>query len=176
MDGGSALNYLLLGFCNIFWIPTAMKIGRRPVFLATTAICMCAGIWLGKFNGTASWTGIVSFNTISEIMAEPPYNWSTTSTGLLFLAALIVSIVGWAVGVSSDFIVIRLARRNGDAKEPEMRLWTLCVSFVFASVGYQAYGWGAEEGLHWLSIAFGVGCMIAHQVSACFIATAYLEN
>lgn len=56
MNGGSALNYLLLGFCDIFWVPVAMKIGRRPVFLATTTICMCAAIWQGKFNGTASWS------------------------------------------------------------------------------------------------------------------------
>ncbi|KIW46523.1 uncharacterized protein PV06_02191 [Exophiala oligosperma] len=363
MNGGSALNYLLLGFVNIFWIPTAMKIGRRPVFLASTAICMCAGIWLGKFNGTASYmlaqvlngvgtaayqaviqlsvfdmfythqrgrmlsfylfgqqlgsilglitggsiadnlnwrwsqyivacinagvlvllfltfeetlfprflfgsinggvartgepvstvanakdventltrtespsepevdnalapqfpkrtylqklkpwvyfpedrtsywqyfrrpfllftfpnvviagvifafgctAGIVSFNTISEIMTEPPYNWSTTSTGLIFLAALVGNFVGWATGVLSDHIVIFLARRNNGVKEPEMRLWTLCFSFVYAAVGYQLYGWGANGGLHWMTVAFGVGSMIAHQVSACSIATAY---
>ncbi|KAL6246911.1 hypothetical protein RBB50_006218 [Rhinocladiella similis] len=363
MNGGSALNYLLLGFVNIFWIPTAMKIGRRPVFLVSTAICMCAGIWLGYFNGTASWmlamtlngvgtaayqaviqlsvfdmfythqrgrmlsfylfgqqlgsilglitggsiadgpgwrwsqyivaiidggvlvllfltfeetlfprflfssvngsvvrtgrpvstvantkdventltstespsepeidngmapqfpkrtymeklkpwvyfpqdktsywqyfrrpfllftfpniviagvifafgctAGIVSFNTISEIMTEPPYNWSTTSTGLIFLAALVGNFVGWATGVLSDYIVIFLARRNHGVKEPEMRLWTLCFSFVYAAVGYQLYGWGANGGLHWMTVAFGVGCMIAHQVSACSIATAY---
>ncbi|KAK5263893.1 hypothetical protein LTR99_010906 [Exophiala xenobiotica] len=363
MNGGSALNYLLLGFVNIFWIPTANKIGRRPVFLASTVICMCAGIWLGYFNGTASWmlamvlngvgtaayqaviqlsvfdmfyahqrgrmlsfylfgqqlgsilglitggsisdslnwrwsqyivaiidggvlvllfltfeetlfprflfhkvmgtvpgteglvtpihtskdaentlmstpspndpdqdnewtsrfpkrtyveklkpwvffpqdsttfwqyfrrpfllftfpniviagvifafgctAGIVSFNTISEILTEPPYNWSTTSTGLVFLAALVGNFVGWATGVLSDHIVIFLARRNHGIKEPEMRLWTLCFSFVYAAVGYQLYGWGANFGMHWMTIAFGVGCMIAHQVSACSIATAY---
>ncbi|KAJ9603626.1 hypothetical protein H2200_011812 [Cladophialophora chaetospira] len=363
MNGGSALNYLLLGFVNIFWIPTAMKIGRRPVFLASTLVCMCAGIWLGKFNGTASWmlamvlngvgtaayqaviqlsvfdmffthqrgrmlsfylfgqqlgsilglitggsiadgpgwrwsqyivaiidggvllllfltfeetlfprflfnkgtgpspvaqtevvkgedpekrtnalvnspspsendmgsdwalefpkrtyiqklrlwvyypqdqttfwqyfrrpfllftfpniviagiifafgctAGIVSFNTISEILTEPPYNWSTTSTGLVFLAALVGNFVGWATGVLGDFVVLFLARRNNGVKEPEMRLWTLCLSFVYAAVGYQLYGWGAEFGLHWMTIAFGVGAMIAHQVSACSIATAY---
>ncbi|KAF7923903.1 uncharacterized protein EAE98_007721 [Botrytis deweyae] len=44
MNGGSALNYLLLGFCNIFWIPAAKRLGNRFVFLATTLICMCAGI------------------------------------------------------------------------------------------------------------------------------------
>lgn len=59
MNGGSALNYLLLGFCNIYWIPTAMKIGRRPVFLVTTTICMCAGVWLGRLNGTASWSKLI---------------------------------------------------------------------------------------------------------------------
>lgn len=142
---------------------------RRPFMLFTFPNVVIAG-FIFAFGCTA---GIVSFNTISEIMTEPPYNWSTTATGLLFLAALVGSIIGWAVGVSSDFVVIRLARRNGGVKEPEMRLWALSASFVFAAVGYQLYGWGAEKGLHWLTIAFGVGCMIAHQVSACSIATAY---
>lgn len=55
MNGGSALNYLLLGFVNILWIPTAMKIGRRPVLLLTTLICTAAGIWTANFTGTAQW-------------------------------------------------------------------------------------------------------------------------
>lgn len=117
--------------------------------------------------------GIVSFNTISEILTEEPYNWSTTSAGLIFFAALIGNIVGLATGVLSDQIVLYLARRNGGIKEPEMRLWTLCISFVYAAVGYQLYGWGAQFGEPWLTIAFGVGLMIAHQVSACSVATAY---
>ncbi|KAL1986350.1 hypothetical protein VTN96DRAFT_6582 [Rasamsonia emersonii] len=32
------------GFVNIWWIPTANKIGRRFVFLATTVLCMCVGV------------------------------------------------------------------------------------------------------------------------------------
>ncbi|KAH0139100.1 hypothetical protein KCU67_g15275, partial [Aureobasidium melanogenum] len=55
MNGGSALNYLLLGLCNIWWISTANKVGRRPVFLFTTLICSLAGIWQGRVNGTAQW-------------------------------------------------------------------------------------------------------------------------
>jgi MFS family permease len=55
MNAGSALNYLLLGFGNIFWIPAAMKLGRRPVFLATTAICLGAAVWTGSFHGLAQW-------------------------------------------------------------------------------------------------------------------------
>ncbi|THW08599.1 MFS general substrate transporter [Aureobasidium pullulans] len=366
MNGGSALNYLLLGLCNIWWISTANKIGRRPVFLLTTLICCMAGVWQGRVHGTAQWflsnslngvgtsayqaviqlsvfdtffahergmmlsfylfgqqlgsilglitggiisdqlgwrwtqyivaiidagvlvllfftfeetmfprfifetiqgvlpvtegrssptesategkdvdkkdlgrvttvrseahnvqqrdyprrtyvqklklwvyfpedkttymqyfrrpfalflfpnvvisgcifafgctAGIVSFNTISEILTEPPYDWSTSSTGLVFLAALVGNFVGWGTGVLSDQIVLRLARRNGGVKEPEMRLWTLCFSFVYAAIGYMMYGWGAQTGAHWMTIAFGVGCMIAHQVSACSIATTY---
>lgn len=55
MNGGSALNYLLLVFVNIFWIPAAMKIGRRPVFLITTVLCLSAGVWLALFHGTGQW-------------------------------------------------------------------------------------------------------------------------
>lgn len=304
LNAGGALNYLLLGFVNIFWIPAAMKIGRRPVFLATTAICLGAAIWTGMFHGLAQWmlamilngvgtsayqaviqlavfdmfyvhqrgrglsyylfgqqlgsiiglitgghisdtlgwrwsqfivaiiegvvllllfftfeetlfprylflrgpeahqqrpnepaagavinqsreknplpleaavepapdfpkrtllqrlkpytfftldrttywsyfvrpfflfgfpniviaavifafgctAGIVSFNTISEILTEPPYDWSTTSTGLVFLAALVGNVIGWATGTAADHLVVRLARRNGGIKVSE---------------------------------------------------------
>ena len=142
---------------------------RRPFLLFTFPNVVIAGV-IFAFGCTA---GIVSFNTISEILTEPPYNWSTTSTGLVFLAALVGNFVGWATGVLSDHVVIFLARRNNGVKEPEMQLWTLCLSFVYAAVGYQLYGWGANFGMHWMTISFGVGSMIAHQVSACSIATAY---
>ena len=55
MNGGSALNYLLLGLCNIWWIVMANKLGRRPVFIATTLICSLAGLWQGHVQGTAQW-------------------------------------------------------------------------------------------------------------------------
>jgi NhaP-type Na+/H+ or K+/H+ antiporter len=96
--------------------------------------------------------GIVTFNTISEIMSEPPYNWSTTATGFIFFAALIGNIIGWATGVAADKVVVYLARRNGGVKEPEMRLWTLCVCFVYAAVGYFLYGWGAQNEMSWVAI------------------------
>lgn len=142
---------------------------RRPFVLFLFPNIIIAGV-IFAFGCTA---GIVSFGTISRITSEPPYSWSTTSTGLIYLAALVGNIVGWATGMSSDFIVMRLARRNNGIKETEMRLWTLCVSFVYAAVGYMLYGWGAHFGMHWITIAIGLGCMIAHQVSACSVATAY---
>lgn len=54
-----------------------------------------------------------------------------------------------------------------------MRLWSYSVSIVLGAVGYFVYGWGATKGLHWMSIAVGLCCMIAQQVSATSIATAY---
>lgn len=98
---------------------------------------------------------------VSEIMTNEPYNFSTTATGLMFLSALIGSIFGYPTGVFADNIVVFLARRNGGVKEPEMRLWTLCISFIYAGIGYLLYGWAADAGLPWIAVAIGLGAMIA---------------
>lgn len=55
MNGGSALNYLLLGCVNILWIPTAMKFGRKIVFILSLVFVMAAGIWGKFFTGTAQY-------------------------------------------------------------------------------------------------------------------------
>lgn len=57
MNGGGALNYLLLGVVNIFWIPTAMKIGRRFCFLLTLVFCIGASVWMGAFHTVGEWYG-----------------------------------------------------------------------------------------------------------------------
>ncbi|KAI0123560.1 major facilitator superfamily domain-containing protein [Xylariales sp. AK1849] len=142
---------------------------RRPFFLRGFPNIVIAG-FIFAFGCTA---GIVSFNTISEILTEAPYNFSTTATGLIFFAALIGSTIGWITGVLSDQVVIFLARRNGGVKEPEMRLWMLIPCFVYAALGYMMYGWSSQTGISWVAIAVGIACMIAHQVGACTIATAY---
>ncbi|PYH97085.1 MFS transporter [Aspergillus ellipticus CBS 707.79] len=142
---------------------------RRPFFLFGFPNIVLAGIQFA-FGCTA---GIVSFNTISEIMTDAPYNWSAGSAGLIFLAALVGNFIGMGIGSLSDWLVVFLARRNKGYKEPEMRLWAYSLPIVLAAVGYFLYGWGATEGLQWMSIAVGLCCMIAQQVSATSIATAY---
>ncbi|KAL4789516.1 major facilitator superfamily domain-containing protein [Aspergillus venezuelensis] len=142
---------------------------RRPFYLFAFPNILIAG-FIYAFANTA---GIVSFNTISEIMTEAPYNWGTGSTGLLFLAALVGSFIGMGTGALGDLLVLRLSRRNGGYKEPEMRLWILSFSFVYAAVGYFMYGWAASNGESWVLIAIGLGAMIAQQVSAASVGTAY---
>ncbi|KAF5004120.1 hypothetical protein FDECE_9334 [Fusarium decemcellulare] len=142
---------------------------RRPFFLFSFPNVVIAG-FIYAFGCTA---GIVSFNTISEILTSPPYNFSTTHTGFMFFAALIGNFLGWGISVLSDQLVIYLARRNGGIREPEMRLWMLVPCFFCAGGGYLLYGWGAQSGAHWITIGIGIGGMITHQVGACAIATTY---
>jgi hypothetical protein len=69
---------------------TWLQYFRRPFYLFAFPNIVLAGIQFA-FGCTA---GIVSFNTISEIMTDAPYNWSAGSTGLLFLAALVGNFIG----------------------------------------------------------------------------------
>lgn len=102
-----------------------------------------------------------------------PTTLAPPATGLVFFAALVGNCIGWGTGVLSDHVVVFLARRNGGVKEPEMRLWMLIPCFVYAALGYMLYGWGSQAGIHWIGIAIAICAMIAHQVGACAIATAY---
>ena len=111
-------------------------------------------------------SGIVTNNTISETLSAPPYNFTDGQTGLVYISALVGSVIGYFTSVFGDKIVIYLARRNNGIKEPEMRLWALVPCFFYAGLGYEIYGWGAKTGSHWITIAVGIGSMIAQQVAA----------
>ncbi|OKL63069.1 hypothetical protein UA08_01279 [Talaromyces atroroseus] len=145
---------------------------RRPFYLFLFPNIV-VGPQAGLIFAFACTAGIVSFNTISEIMTEDPYDWGTGPTGLIFLAALVGSFIGMGTGYLGDQIVTYLARRNNGYKEPEMRLWTLGPCFIYGAVGYFMYGWAANAGESWVLIAVGLGGMIAQQVAASSVATTY---
>ncbi|OJI85423.1 hypothetical protein ASPTUDRAFT_118102 [Aspergillus tubingensis CBS 134.48] len=142
---------------------------KRPFFLLAFPNIIIAGI-IFAFGCTS---GIVTNKTISEILTGAPYNFTDGQTGLAYLSALVGSIIGYLTSVMGDKIVIYLARRNDGVKEPEMRLWALTPCFIYSAVGYELYGWGAQEGAHWMTITVGIGAMIAQQVAATSTATAY---
>ena len=57
MNGGGSLNFLLLGLVNIFWIPTAAKLGRRFCFLLTLLFCIGSSCWTASFHTVGEWFG-----------------------------------------------------------------------------------------------------------------------
>jgi MFS family permease len=36
---------LVLGFSNLFWIPTSSRYGRRVVLIASGSVCVASNIW-----------------------------------------------------------------------------------------------------------------------------------
>lgn len=142
---------------------------RRPFFIFLFPNVLISGL---MFSCGCS-AGILSFNTISEIVTESPYNFSTTQAGLICFGAFVGNIVGYLTSYLSDHVVLFVARRNNGIKEPEARLYVIIIPFIYAASGYMMYGWGSQKEDPWPVIAVGLALLIAHQVSISGIATAY---
>lgn len=79
MNGGSALNYLMLGLFNIIWIPSAMKFGRKIVYILSLICVLAGGIWGGFYEGTVQYyvmltlTGIgtAAYQALIQLTVRP---------------------------------------------------------------------------------------------------------
>jgi MFS family permease len=92
-------------------------------------------IWSNMLNGT-----------ISLILTKPPYNFSTSQVGLSYLSGCLgVLLGGLAFGKVSDWLALKLARRNNGIMEPEHRLWPFCVTMVLVPAALILWGVGAAH-------------------------------
>lgn len=85
MNGGSALNYLLLGFFNVIWIPTAMKLGRKIVYILSLLFVLGSGIWGRFFEGTAQYYVMLAIGGIGTAAYQ----------ALIQLTVCIESLLDW---------------------------------------------------------------------------------
>ena len=89
-------------------------------------------------------------------LAQPPYSFSTTGQGLLYLGPCIGGLCGaFAGGYLNDVISHFSARRNHGIFEPEMRLPAMLVPGLFAPVGLIMFGAGISNKLHWIVPVIG---------------------
>ena len=95
--------------------------------------------------------------TQSQNFAAPPYEFSPTKIGFLNFAIVIGGLLGlFTAGPLSDWISMRLTRRNRGIREPEMRLLTMIPYVIImiignfvSAYGYQKkYDWKASSALH----------------------------
>ena len=61
----TGVSILVLGFSNFLWVPVATAIGRRPVALASTALCIGSMIWRAKAQTYNSFMGACILNGIA---------------------------------------------------------------------------------------------------------------
>ena len=94
----------------------------------------------------------------------------------LFFAGLLLGVIFSEIfcsGRLSDWVVIRLARKNDGQRLPEMRLWLGYPAAVISSIGIVIWGVSVEEEWHWVigQIAlflFAVGLQVGNTtLSAC---------
>jgi MFS family permease len=104
-------------------------------------------IWFNVLNATAS-----------IILSGPGYGFSASMVGLSYLSCCVGVIIGSLIsGRVSDWLTIKLARRNKGIMEAEHRLWPFILCLVFVPVFLILWGVGAAQGVHWFGLVFAMG-------------------
>ena len=123
----------------------------------------------------------VQVTTLSSWMALPPYNFTPAQVGLMSLPSWIGSTIGALItGPLSDWLIIKLARRNQGIYEPEMRLWVIAAFIPFVPAGIFMFGFGLNNGSSWAVVAVGYaltsfGTLPASSLSLTYLTDAYTE-
>ncbi|KAF7551559.1 hypothetical protein G7046_g7686 [Stylonectria norvegica] len=134
--------------------PNTFKYFFLPFMLLRYPGIFFAGILVG---GILSWYNVVG-GSLALILSNEPYNFSTNSIGLAYLASVIGVTIGcFLSGWMSDIMTLKLARRNGGVYEPELRLYMCVIALLAHPAGCLLYGVGASYEIHWVGIMFGLG-------------------
>jgi hypothetical protein len=86
----------------------------------------------------------------SQAFAAPPYLYSPLKIGFFNFAILIGAIIGLVTaGPLSDWISMKLTKRNNGVREPEMRLPTMIPYFIIMLIGNFVTAFGWENHANW---------------------------
>lgn len=100
----------------------------------------------------------VMTTVLSTYMLDPPYNFNSSQIGLMSLAPFVGSTLGSLIsGPLSDWVVVRLAKRNGGIYEPEMRFWVFIPFVPFQIAGAWWFGYALNDGSSWSQVAVAFG-------------------
>ena len=72
--------------------------------------------------------------------------------GLLMIGLILGTVVSevFFSGRLSDWIVLKLARRNNNIRTPEMRLWLWYPATILVTIGLIVWGRSIDAGWHWM--------------------------
>lgn len=88
--------------------------------------------------------------TQSQAFAAPPYNFTPLTIGFFNFAILIGGILGLVTaGPLSDWISMKLTKRNNGIREPEMRLPTMIPYIAIMIIGNFVVAFGWQQGWDW---------------------------
>lgn len=116
------------------------------------------------YAGFSYGSGLIWFNitnaTASVILSGPPYNFSSSMVGLSYLSCCVGVIVGSLIsGRLSDWLTIKLARRNNGFMEAEHRLWPFIICVVLIPGASILWGVGASYSIHWVGLVVAMGIL-----------------
>lgn len=123
-----------------------------------------------------AWSTVMSA-ALSTYMIETPYNFDATQIGLMNLAPFIGNTLGSLIcGPLSDWMILRLAKRNGGIYEPEMRLWIFVPFIPFQVAGAFWFGYALQGGQSWIAVAWAFGICNFGSAPISSIALTYMTD
>lgn len=142
-----------------------------PVYILSFPIVF----WVTTVVGGAANTLLAMNLTQSPVFAGPPHNFSPGSVGLVNIAFIVGGLFGMSTaGAFSDWVAKKLTKRNGDIREPEMRILAMIPYFFIMVIGCVVVALGYRYGWRWEVIVLLGYTFIGIQVVALpTIAVAY---
>ncbi|KAF2797300.1 serine/threonine kinase 16 [Melanomma pulvis-pyrius CBS 109.77] len=106
---------------------------------------------------STSWL-VVMISVLAQLFTVPPYNFSVSGVGLISIAPLVASLLGFVAGPLNDYTVKKLARWNKGIYEPEFRLGLNIVTLILGIVGFFGFGACLENRTPWIGpvILYGI--------------------
>ncbi|KAM0350573.1 hypothetical protein ACHAPU_003057 [Fusarium lateritium] len=148
----------------------ARHAGRSLEFL-TWPVIFFAGFSYGSY---LIWFNVLNA-TASIILSGPGYNFKPSMVGLSYLSCIVGTIIAACVaGRLSDWLTIKLARRNNGIMEAEHRLWPLVICVVGVPASLILWGVGAQHGVHWFGLIFAMCSLSTTSVMGLIISINYL--
>ncbi|KAG4292896.1 hypothetical protein FPRO06_12384 [Fusarium proliferatum] len=139
------------------WQPTpsqsmARHAGRSLQYLGWPVIFF-AGFSYGSY---LIWFNVLNA-TASIILSGPGYGFKPSMVGLSYLSCCLGTIIAAILaGRLSDWLTIKLARRNNGIMEAEHRLWPLAICVIGVPASLILWGVGAQHGAHWFGLIFAM--------------------
>ncbi|KAL4988259.1 major facilitator superfamily domain-containing protein [Aspergillus falconensis] len=127
------------------------------IFRSFAYFLVPAVLWVITSYGIYIGLGALTFNyTFPLLITSSPYNWPSTSSGLIAVATILGFAVALPFTPTSDIIAAKLTKRNFHIREAEMRLPAILPGLLLAPAGLITYGLTAENTLHWTGYFAGV--------------------
>ncbi|EGE82239.1 hypothetical protein RJZ56_005034 [Blastomyces dermatitidis] len=152
-----------------------VKIGYwRLTFSMFELIVLPAPTWTNIQFSLGWFVVMLVLTTLAAFFAEPPYNFSPSTLGLMTLALLIGATFGslWG-GLFTDWLLLRLSKRQGGIYEPEHRLWAYLLMPFAGAGGVLLYGLGTDNSLHWIVPCLGLVQLGFYLNASAPVATGY---
>jgi len=154
------------------------KVALRPIILFMYPAVLWSSV---VYSCSVGWLIVISESVAVIYRAPDSYNFTALQTGLVYISPFVGGILGTAVaGKVSDFVVKRMARRNGGLYEPEFRLVMAAPIALSTVIGLMGFGWSAEERDNWIvpTVFLGVvsfGCLLGSTTSITFCVDSYRQ-